>query len=173
MARTWLSVTVELLGGRALNCGRGPGRVFAVGPSHTFLQFADAINDAFARWDRSHVSMFTLADGRTVTDDETGAELAASIGGPLTVPIDMARVKVARLVEPGAEFQFTFDLGDGWTHRCVVEEEKVDPLEVLVSALPLRCRTGVGGASRISMVGDGRTTMGAVRRPGGRPDPTR
>ncbi|WP_292834593.1 hypothetical protein [Microbacterium sp.] len=131
MARTWLSVTVELLGGRALNCGRGPGRVFAVGPSHTFLQFADAINDAFARWDRSHVSMFTLADGRTVTDDETGAELAASIGGPLTVPIDMARVKVARLVEPGAEFQFTFDLGDGWTHRCVVEEEKVDPLEVL------------------------------------------
>lgn len=131
MARTWLSVTVELLGGRGTELWPWPGRVFAVGPSHTFLRFANAINDAFARWDRSHVSMFTLADGRMVTDDETGAELAASIGGPLTVPIDMARVKVARLVEPGAEFQFTFDLGDGWTHRCVVEAEKVDPLVVL------------------------------------------
>ncbi len=32
---------------------------------------------------------------------------------------------------PGAEFQFTFDLGDDWTHRCVVAEEKIDPVEVL------------------------------------------
>lgn len=61
----------------------------------------------------------------------TGAELTTSIGGPITVPIDIAGAKVAQLVEPGAEFQFTFDLGDNWTHRCVVAEEKVDPLEVL------------------------------------------
>lgn len=124
-------MTVELLGGRGTELWPWPGRVFAVGPSHTFLQFADAINDAFARWDRSHLSMFTLADGRMITDDDTGAELTTSIGGPITVPIDIAGAKVAQLVEPGAEFQFTFDLGDNWTHRCVVAEEKVDPLEVL------------------------------------------
>lgn len=34
---------------------------------------------------------------------------------------------MARAVEPGDEFQFTFDLGDAWMHRCVVGEVKVDP----------------------------------------------
>ncbi|WP_248761297.1 UPF0158 family protein [Pseudarthrobacter sp. SSS035] len=131
MARTWLSVTVELLGGRGEELWPWPGRIFAVGPSHTFMDLANAINDAFARWDRSHLSMFTLADGRVITDEETGAEMAGSIGGPIIAPIDFAVAKVARMVEPGAEFQFTYDLGDAWMHRCVVGEVKVDPLEVL------------------------------------------
>jgi hypothetical protein len=131
MARTWLSLTVELLGGRGEELWPWPGRIFAVGPSHTFLDLANAINDAFARWDRSHLSMFTLADGRVITDEETGAEMAGSIGGPIIAPIDIAAAKVARTLEPGAEFQFTFDLGDAWTHRCVIGEGKVDPLEIL------------------------------------------
>ncbi|MFZ2177202.1 MAG: hypothetical protein WAW17_24840, partial [Rhodococcus sp. (in: high G+C Gram-positive bacteria)] len=131
MARTWLSVTVELLGGRGEELWPWPGRVFAVGPSHTFMDLANAVNDAFARWDRSHLSMFTLADGRVVTDAQTGAEVAGSIGGPITEPVDIESAKVARLLGPGAEFQFTFDLGDDWTHRCVVGGDKVDPVEVL------------------------------------------
>lgn len=131
MARTWLSVTVELLGGRGEELWPWPGRIFAVGPSHTFLDLANAINDAFARWDRSHLSMFTLADGRLVTDEETGAEVAGPSGGPVMSPLDIGSVKVARILGPGAEFQFTFDLGDDWTHRCVVGKEKVDPVEVL------------------------------------------
>ena len=131
MARTWLSVTVELLGGRGEELWPWPGRIFAVGPSHTFMDLADAINDAFARWDRSHLSVFTLADGRVITDEETGAEMASSIRGPIIAPIDIAAAKVARTVVPGAEFQFMFDLGDAWMHRCVVGEVKVDPLEVL------------------------------------------
>lgn len=131
MARTWLSVTVELLGGRGEELWPSPGRVFAVGPSHTFMDLANAVNDAFARWDRSHLSMFTLADGRVVTDTETGAEMAGSIGGPITEPVDIESAKVARLLRPGAEFQFTFDLGDDWTHRCVVGRDKVDPVDVL------------------------------------------
>ncbi|OUS89628.1 UPF0158 family protein [Rhodococcus sp. NCIMB 12038] len=131
MARTWLSVTVELLGGRGEELWPWPGRVFAVGPSHTFLDLANAVNDAFARWDRSHLSMFTLADGRVVTDAETGAEMAGSLGGPITEPVDIETAKVARFLVPGAEFQFTFDLGDDWTHRCVVGDDKVDPVEVL------------------------------------------
>ncbi|MGY2747346.1 UPF0158 family protein [Arthrobacter sp. UYCu723] len=131
MARNWLSVTVELLGGRGEELWPWPGRIFAVGPSNTFMDLADAINDAFARWDRSHLSMFTLADGRVITDEETGAEMAGSIGGPIIAPIDIAAAKVVRTLEPGAEFQFTFDLGDAWTHRWLVGEVKVDPLEVL------------------------------------------
>ena len=131
MARTWLSVTVELLGGCGEDLWPWPGRVFAVGPSHTFSDLANAINDAFARWDRSHLSMFTLADSRVVTDTETGAEMVASLGGPITEAVDIESAKVARLLGPGAEFQFTFDLGDDWTHRCVIGGDKVDPIEVL------------------------------------------
>lgn len=124
-------MSVELLGGRGDELWPWPGRVFAVGPTHTFLALADAINDAFARWDRSHLSVFTLADGRVVTDEETGAEMATSAFGPLVVPVDMAKAKVTRLLVPGDELQFTFDLGDNWTHRCVVGDEKIDPIEVL------------------------------------------
>jgi hypothetical protein len=136
MARTWLSVTVELLGGRGHELWPYPGRVFAVGPSHTFGQLADAINDAFARWDRSHVTMVTLADGRVVTDVDTGLELAGSPDGALLRPLDMTTTTVSGSVGLGAEFQFTFDLGDRWTHRCVVEEYLVDPIEVLGAVPP-------------------------------------
>jgi hypothetical protein len=80
MARTWFSVTVELLGGRGEELWPWPGRIFAVGLSRTSMDLANAINDAFARWGRSRLSMFTLSDGRVITDEETGAELAGSIG---------------------------------------------------------------------------------------------
>lgn len=124
-------MTVELLGGGGQELWPWPGRIFAVGPSHTFGDLAEAINDAFARWDRSHLSVFTLADGRIITDEDTGAEFATMGAGPVLVPLDIATTKVARTLEPGAEFQFTFDLGDNWTHRCVLGEQKIDPMEVL------------------------------------------
>lgn len=131
MARNWLSVQVELLGGRGTDLWPWPGRIFAVGPRHTFAQLATAINDAFARWDRAHLSMFTLADGRLVTDEETGEEMASGIGGPLLRALDIDRTIVSKTLAGGEEFQFTFDLGDDWIHRCVVGSEKFDPLEVL------------------------------------------
>ncbi len=46
MARTWLEVEVVLVG-VAGDEQRDPGRVFVVGPSHSFGQLADAINTAF------------------------------------------------------------------------------------------------------------------------------
>lgn len=131
MARTWLSVTVELLGGRGEELWPWPGRVLAVGPSHTFIDLADAINTAFARWDRAHLSVFTLADGRVLADDESGAELAAAAGGPVPAPSAIDETKVVAAVARGDEFRYTFDLGDNWIHRCVVGEELVDPMEVL------------------------------------------
>ncbi len=130
MARTWLAVRVDLLGGRGEDLWPLPGRVLVVGPSHTFAQFADAVNTAFGRWDHAHLSLFTLADGREITDAESAAEFAASAGGRLLEPMDSARTRLARTLRPGDEFRFVFDLGDTWTHHCTVEA-KVDPLEVL------------------------------------------
>ena len=93
-----------------------------VGPSHTFEQFPGAIDAAFSRSDLSHLHEFELADGRRIgfPDDEFGSELEW---------LDQAKLKVAREVKPGDEFTYTFDLGDDWRHRCVVEKEKADPRE--------------------------------------------
>lgn len=130
VAKTWRSVSVKLLGGRGEEFWPWPGRVLVVGPSHTFLDLADAINVAFARWDRAHLSVFTLPDGRVVTDGESGAEFAGSAAGPIQAPLDIETTTVAESVVEGAEFRYVFDLGDDWTHQCVVEE-RLDPLERL------------------------------------------
>ncbi|MGI8888293.1 MAG: hypothetical protein ACR2GB_04890, partial [Nocardioidaceae bacterium] len=60
MARTWLSIRVDLVGGGGLTLRPQPGRMFAAARSHTFAQLAIAIDDAFARWDRAHLHMFEL-----------------------------------------------------------------------------------------------------------------
>jgi len=120
VARTWLRIRVDLLGGGGIECDPSPGRIFIVGPSHTFEQLAEAINAAFARWDLSHLHEFELADGRRIgfPDDEFAAEL---------VWLDHAKLKVCREIKPGQEFSYVFDLGDNWQHRCAVEPEKADP----------------------------------------------
>ena len=100
-----------------------PGRVLIVGPSHTFEQFADAINQAFARWDLSHLHEFR--------GSPMGGELASRATiSPLTWHGKItAKLKVCREVKPGDEFTFTFDFGDNWRHRCKVRPEKADPVE--------------------------------------------
>jgi hypothetical protein len=120
VARTWLQIRVDLLGTGGSDLKRPPGRVLIVGPGHTFAQLADAINQAFARWDLSHLHEFELADGRRVgfTDDEFAPELVWE---------DEAALNVAHELEPGDAFDFTFDFGDRWRHRCHVLSEKVDP----------------------------------------------
>src|SRR6266568_2900149 len=67
MARTWLSIRVDLVEGRGERFWPRPGRVFAAARRHTFAQLAEAIDDAFARWDRAHLHDFTLADGTWLT----------------------------------------------------------------------------------------------------------
>jgi len=132
MARRWMSVRVELLGGRGEHLWPYPGRVFAVGPAHTFADLARAINNAFARWDLSHLSLFTLADGRVVTDPETGGELATSaLGAMPTAALDIEVTKVMQTVTTGAQFRYVFDLGDDWTHCCTVDTDNIDPADVL------------------------------------------
>jgi hypothetical protein len=122
MARTWLRIRVDLLGGGGIDCDPSPGRIFLVGPSHTFEQFAEAIDAAFARWDLSHLHNFELKDGRLIgyPDDSFAHDM---------VWLDHAKLKVAKEVKAGEEFEYVFDLGDNWRHRCTVEPEKGDPVE--------------------------------------------
>jgi hypothetical protein len=74
MARTWLSIRVDLVeGGGHDTIWPRPGRIFAAARSHTFAQLAIAIDDAFARWDRSHLHSFhvrgTLLTGPCLWDE--------------------------------------------------------------------------------------------------------
>lgn len=131
MAKTWLSIAVELLGGRGEELWPYPGRIFAVGPSHTFQALAEAINVAFARWDMSHLCEFMLEDGTTIVDPAYQMNLADQISGPISRPVDISTAKVARTAQAGDQFQFVYDLGDHWTHQCTVDTVKVDPVEVL------------------------------------------
>jgi hypothetical protein len=49
MARTWLSIRVELVSGHGAEFWPRPGRVFAAARSHSFGQLAEAIDVSFAR----------------------------------------------------------------------------------------------------------------------------
>jgi Plasmid pRiA4b ORF-3-like protein len=120
VARTWLEVRVDLVGGLGGRLSPSPGRIFIVGPSHTFSALADAINAAFARWDRSHLHEFELAGGRRIgfVDPEPFDDAVIE---------EQAAVKVVAAVGPGDEFGFVFDFGDRWEHRCRVLADKVDP----------------------------------------------
>jgi hypothetical protein len=132
VARTWLQVQVELLSGRGVEYRPPPGRVFIVGPRHTFAQLAEAIDAGFARWDLAHLHEFELPGGRRVgfRDDDDAPE-------PVLVE-DHAALKVVRELGPGQEFGYVFDLGDDWRHRCRVLAEKADPMEEYGSAPPMR-----------------------------------
>ena len=123
MARTWLSVRVELVEGRGETFWPRPGRVFAAARSHTFAQLADAVDTAFARWDRSHLHLFTLGDGTLLGRLDHWDD-------PLDRMGDSASTKLSQL-EPGAQFAYTFDMGDDWTHVCTVGPQRIDPLDEL------------------------------------------
>lgn len=123
MARTWLTVKVELVGGRGDFLWPRPGRLIAAKPSHTFRDLAEAINAAFARWDRSHPHRFTLTDG----DEVLPLEWFDDFDGE---SFDDATERLRRL-SLGERFAFEFDLGDRWTHVCTVGSEKIDILELV------------------------------------------
>lgn len=124
MAGTWLSIRVELVEGRGEQYWPRPGRVFAAARSHTFKQLADAIDASFARWDRSHLQEFTLADGSRLCDPDPDWENEGQVTD------DYRRVKLSRL-RPGEHLAYVFDLGDDWAHLCTVGARRIDPVEVL------------------------------------------
>jgi hypothetical protein len=124
VARTWLSVRVDLVSGRGDDFWPRPGRIFAAAPSHTFAQLAHAIDIAFARWDLAHMHMFTLVDSCGIT------ALEQWDGDAPDGSIDSQATKLSRLAL-GEQFAYVFDFGDDWTHLCTVGEQKVDPFDTV------------------------------------------
>ncbi len=127
--RTWWSITVELVEGRGRHVWPRPGRTMAAAPHHSFKQFATAIDDAFARWDRSHRHEFHFPN----PDDPTGRyeRVGRPDGSWDDPPITDIRTEKLRRLQPGEQFLYVFDLGDDWTHLCTVNPDKIDPLESL------------------------------------------
>ena len=124
MARTWLSIQVELVSGHGEDYWPRPGRIFAAARSHTFHQLATAIDDAFARWDRAHLHLYTLADQTPISvPDWWDGE------GPDGM-LDGHKTTLNRL-QPGEQFAYVFDMGDDWAHLCTVGEQRIDPLDQL------------------------------------------
>ncbi|MGH2811730.1 MAG: IS1096 element passenger TnpR family protein [Actinomycetota bacterium] len=123
MARTWLSIRVEVLGGRGERFWPRPGRIFAASRSHTFYSLATAIDDAFARWDRSHLHEFRFDDGRKIGIPDTDWGFDQEV-------IDYKKTILGAL-KAGERFGYIFDFGDDWVHLCTVNKERIDPLETL------------------------------------------
>lgn len=131
MARTWLSIRVELLSGRGERFWPRPGRILAAARTHSFEALATAIDDAFSRWDRSHLRGFRFRDGRKIglPDTDWGIEQDVT---------DYRKTKLG-LLKPGEQFVYIFDFGDDWTHLCTIAGQRIDPLDTLgiVPDLPL------------------------------------
>ena len=139
MARTWLSIRVELVSGRGEDFWPRPGRIFAAARSHSFRQLSRAIDRAFARWDLAHLHSFTVADGTSVTP------LDLWDGEAPQGSLDSDKTKLSRL-QPGEQFAYRFDFGDDWAHLCTVAAERIDPLDA-VGVRPYRRRPTSAGAT--------------------------
>jgi hypothetical protein len=114
----WYVVRVELLSGGGEDLQPPPGRDLLVSAQHTFRQLAEAINACFARWDLGHLYVFRMDGGveiGTVFEDSSVR--------------DAARTKIARRAE-GEVFEYEFDFGDSWLHRCTVVMAGVAPEEM-------------------------------------------
>ena len=123
MPRNWLSIRVELVSGRGEVFWPRAGRDFAAQRTHRFAHLANAIDSAFARWDRSHLHQFVLADGRRIGMAEYDEDDELDL-------IDGATMTLATL-QLGEQFYYEFDFGDSWTHLCTVGPEFIDPLDAL------------------------------------------
>jgi hypothetical protein len=96
--------------------------LFAAAISHSYAQLATAIDDAFARWDRSHLHEFELADGTRI--DTPGPDMDGDD------VLDDSRERLSNL-QASQQFIYVIDLGDDWTHLCTVFEAGIDPHDVL------------------------------------------
>jgi hypothetical protein len=126
-AKTWLSVGVELLSGRGEDLWPRPGRVFIVGPRHTFADLAAAIDGAFGRGDRSHLCAFTLETGEIFGWPDPDAD-------PLVTDLSRARVAKKESALTGADLPPCWKLSRGDATTVVRVLDAKDPTELLQHA---------------------------------------
>jgi hypothetical protein len=124
MSGSWLSIRVDLIEGHGEHFWPRPGRIFAAARTHTLSSSPMPIDDPFARWDRSHLQEFTLADKTRLSIPDPDWDLDD------VVTLDFRKVKLSRL-NPGDQFVYVFDLGDDWAHLCTVGPKRIDPQETL------------------------------------------
>jgi len=129
VARTWLSVTVELVEGAGYRFWPRPGRVFAAARTHSFAQLATAIDVSFGRWDLGQLWQFELAGHVYVAPEDPEWQSAESD------KILDGNSRLSRLTV-GDEFVYQFDPNDSWLHICRVAEARIDPLEEIGEAPP-------------------------------------
>ena len=120
---TWLKIRVELLGGGGIECDPPPGRDFIVGPGHSFAQFADG--------DRRRVrALGPLAPARLRARrrhdrSATRTRTSRPTSSGSTTSRSRSRARSSR----ATSFEYVFDFGDHWRHRCTRRRRKVDPVD--------------------------------------------
>ncbi|WP_051571783.1 hypothetical protein [Cryptosporangium arvum] len=112
--RNWLAIQVEVIAGPGGPLWPRPGRLFAVARSHSFAEFAAAVDSALGRWDLPKPAQFVLEDG------------------PLE---DTELTKIGELNQ-GDTFAYVFDRDDAWQHLCTVIERPFDPRKTLLGEPP-------------------------------------
>jgi hypothetical protein len=131
--RLGLQIRVQLLSGGNLELDPPPGRLFLVGPEHTFAQLAEAINLGFARWDTEIGYEFELpyGDGRLIGIPDDSGPTDTAILDPTTL-------KVTEEVNPGDRFDAVFDYDMNWYHEISVDGMTApDQQTATMSKLPM------------------------------------
>jgi Plasmid pRiA4b ORF-3-like protein len=102
----YYELQVVLVSGAHLPEGWMPGRVFAAPGNCVLWELAVAIDASLGRWDLTHERDFTVKGKRIDGDAEArGADR-----------FTLDSLGLAR----GDVFEYEFDLGDSWVHRCLV-----------------------------------------------------
>lgn len=124
IVRRWIILRVAIVARGAEALSPPPGRDLLVSTSHTFAELATAIDRAFARWDLSHLHEFRLSDGRVIGMADTD-----EFGDQENEIDERAMTLGAAALVVGDSFEYVFDFGDGWEHRCTVLRGDADPIE--------------------------------------------
>lgn len=114
----WFIVRVELVAGPIERIAPPPGRDFLVASHHSLQELAGAIDAAFARWDLGHLHLFRMPGGEGYLSggDEEG-DASTSTDSVFLGSLGLTK---------GSVFEYVFDLGDEWVHRCEVRAAGVD-----------------------------------------------
>ena len=107
----YYEIEVQLVSGAHLPEGWSPGRVFYTPGSVTLLALGEAIDASLGRWDLGHERDFEVGEESYEVGEEGEANQTTldSLG-----------------LVAGAKFTYVFDLGDDWTHQCLVKNAAPD-----------------------------------------------